>query len=68
MKMSVSPSQLLLGSYAGTSANILGWKYPMVPIGAKDTGHEFDVLEGIQDEALSQLIAKQNSMNEHISN
>lgn len=33
----------------GTDASILGWRYPIQPIGAEDTGAEYDVLEAIQD-------------------
>ena len=41
---------------------------PIQPIGAEGIGDEYKVLEAIQDELVSQLIVKQNPMNENICN
>jgi hypothetical protein len=59
MRMTVSPNSYL--GYDEESSwliHILGWKHPIQPRGAEDKGYEYDVLEAVQDEPVSQLIVQ----------
>ncbi|KAI0905937.1 BcPKS19, polyketide synthase [Ustulina deusta] len=47
------PPEAILAFYCPTNYEDEWWRHPIQPIGAEDKGYEYDVLEAIQDEPIS---------------
>jgi acetyl esterase/lipase len=50
---SLRPPEAILAFYCPTNYEDEWWKHPIQPIGAEDKGDEYDVLEAIQDEPIT---------------
>ncbi|KAI0408576.1 BcPKS19, polyketide synthase [Xylaria palmicola] len=49
----LQPPEAILAFYCPTNYEDEWWRHPIQPIGAEDKGQEYDVLEAVQDEAIT---------------